>query len=66
MMSNIAKTFDILATNLNVLHHFDSLIKLFFDLYLAKFLDTPAKLFFSCSYRICIIFVSSRCRISKV
>jgi len=35
MMSNATKSFDILATSLNVLHnYFDSSIKLFSDLYL--------------------------------
>jgi len=39
-MSNIAKSFDILATNLSDLHnYFDSPTKLFLDLYLAKFLE---------------------------
>jgi len=39
-MSDVAKNFDILATNLSVLHnYFDGLTKLFSDLYLAKFLD---------------------------
>jgi len=39
MLSNAAIYFDILAINLNVVHnYFDSLIKLFSDLYLAKFL----------------------------
>jgi len=40
----------ILATDLNVSHnYFNSLIKLFSDLYLVKFfLDTSAKPFFSC------------------
>jgi len=38
MMSNVANDFDILATNLNVPHnYFNSLIKLFSDLYLVKF-----------------------------
>jgi len=44
MMSNAVKNLDILASNLKVLHnYFNSLIKLFSDLYLAKFLDTLAK-----------------------
>jgi len=46
MMSN-AKNFDILA-NLDVLHNFVSSLKLFADVYSAKFLDTSAKLFFPC------------------
>jgi len=47
-MSN-AKNFDILTTahSLSVLHnHFNSPIKLFRSVYIAKFLDTLAKLFF--------------------
>jgi len=49
-MSNNVKTFDILAISLNILHnYFDSLTKLFSDPYLTKFLDTSAKLFFSCN-----------------
>jgi len=43
MMSNAAKNFDNLATSLNVLHYFDSSLKLFSSLYLAKFLDNSAK-----------------------
>jgi len=47
IISNAAKHFDILTTNLSVLHnYFDSLTKLFSDLYLAKFLNTSAKLLF--------------------
>jgi len=47
-MSNTAKSFDILAISLSVLHYyFNGLTKLFSDLYLAIFLDTSAKLFFS-------------------
>jgi len=43
-MSNAAKNFDILGTNLSVLHnYFDSSTKL---LYLAKILDLSAKSFF--------------------
>jgi len=39
-MSNAAKSFNILAINLIVLHnYFNDLIKLFPDLYLAKLLD---------------------------
>jgi len=50
MMNNSAKNFVILATSLNVLHnYFDGPNKIIFsDLYLAKFLDTSAKLFFPC------------------
>jgi len=44
---NTAKSFNILATSWNVLYNFDSpQTKLFSNLYLAKFLDTSAKLFF--------------------
>jgi len=51
MISNVAKNLDILAISLNVLHYyFDSLIKLFSDLYFAKFLDTSAKSFFPCAF----------------
>jgi len=39
MMNNIAESFNILAINLNC-YYFDSLIKLFLYLYLAKSLDT--------------------------
>jgi len=45
MMSNAAKSFDILVTSSSILHNFDSSTKLFSDLYLAKFLDTSVKLF---------------------
>jgi len=42
-----AKSFDILTTSLSVLHnYFDGPIKLFSNLYLAKFLDFSAKSFF--------------------
>jgi len=47
LLRNAAKSFDILATSLSVLHnYFDDLTKLFLDLYLASFLDTLAKSFF--------------------
>jgi len=50
MMSNAAKSFDILTSSLSVLHnYFDSPTKLFSDLYLVKFLDTSMKLFFLCT-----------------
>jgi len=43
MISNAAKNFDILATNLSVLHnYFDSLIKLF-SVSIVKFFNTSAK-----------------------
>jgi len=46
-MSNASKNFDIPATSLNVLHnYFDSSIKLFSSLYLAKFLNTQPNRFF--------------------
>jgi len=45
-MNNVAKSFDILATSLSVLHN-DSSTRLFLA-DLAKFLDTSAKLFFAC------------------
>jgi len=49
MMSNAAKSFDILGISLSVLHnHFNNPTKLFSNLYLAKFLDTSAKSFFPC------------------
>jgi len=45
-----AKSFNILATSLNVLHnYFNGPNKLFSDLYLAKFLNTSAKPFFPCT-----------------
>jgi len=46
MMSNTLNNFDILAIILNVLYnYFDNSIKLFSDLYLAKFLDFLTKSF---------------------
>jgi len=51
IMSKTPKSFDILATDLNVLHdYFDDPTKLLSGLYLATFLDTSAKPFFSCAY----------------
>jgi len=44
---NAAKSFNILATNLNILHNYDR-TKLFSDLYVAKFLNTSVKLVFPC------------------
>jgi len=44
-MSNAVKNFDILATNLRVLHNYFGLIKLFLLLSVSKFLDTLAKPF---------------------
>jgi len=45
MINNAAK--DFLAISLDVLHnYFNSLLKLFSDLYQAKFLDISVKLFF--------------------
>jgi len=51
MISNAAKSFNIFATSLSVLHnYFNSSNKIIFkSKYLAKFLDTLTKLFFSCS-----------------
>jgi len=44
MTSNAAKSFDILAISLSVLHnYFNTLTKLFSDLYLAKVSDTSVK-----------------------
>jgi len=44
-----AKNFNILAVSSNVLHnYFGQQTKLFSNLYLAKFLDSSAKLFFPC------------------
>jgi len=42
MISNAAKSFDILATSLNALYNYFNLTKLFSDLYLIKFLDTSS------------------------
>jgi len=42
MISNAVKKFGILAISLNVLYNFDSLTKLFSDLYLTEFLDPLA------------------------
>jgi len=51
MINNAVKSFDILLIRLSILHnYFNGLTKLFLNLYLAKFLDTSAKLFF----RVCI------------
>jgi len=50
MMNNAAKSFDIVSTNLSVLHNYcGSSTKLLSDLYLAKFLHTSAKSFFPCT-----------------
>ena len=46
-MNNVVKNVDILAIILKILYnHFNSLTKLFSDLYLIKLLDTSAKPFF--------------------
>jgi len=46
-MSNAVRNFNILATSLSILHNcFDSSIKLFSDMSLAKFLDTSTKTVF--------------------
>jgi len=42
-MNDAAKNFDILTTSLSVLHNYFDSLKLFSDLYLAKFLDIIAK-----------------------
>jgi len=57
MMSDVVKHFNILAISLNVLlyNYFESSIKLFSDLYLAKFLETFAKpFFFYVRYELCV------------
>jgi len=55
MMSNAAKSFDIPAISLSVLHnYFDGLTKLFSNLYLTTFLDVSVKLLFP-YFRICIL-----------
>jgi len=47
---NVARSFDILATSLSVLHnYFDKTTKLFSDVDLPKFLDFTATSFFPCS-----------------
>jgi len=47
-----AKSFNVLATNLNVLlNYFEVQTKLISNLYSAKFLDTSAKPFFPFTYR---------------
>jgi len=46
MISNTAKSFDIPASNLNILHNYFDSIKLFSNLYLVKFLDISAISFF--------------------
>jgi len=53
MISNAAKSFNIFATSLSVLHnYFNSSNKIIFkSKYLAKFLDTLTKLFFSCKIK---------------
>jgi len=57
-MSNSTKNFAILTTSLNVLHnYFDSSIKLFSDLYLAKFLDTSIKPFLSVHDKFCVTII---------
>jgi len=47
-MNNAAKNFEILAISLSVLHILIIQQNYFFDLYPAKILDLPAKLFFPC------------------
>jgi len=48
-MSNVAKIFDITINLTDLYNYFDISTKLFLDLYLAKCLDTPTKLFFPCT-----------------
>jgi len=49
---HVKSSIDILATSLSVLHnYFDGPIKLFSDLYVAKFLNKSAKPFFPCRFR---------------
>ena len=43
MINNAAKSFDTVGTSLSVLHNYYDSTKLFSDLYVAKFLDAPAK-----------------------
>jgi len=43
-----AKSLNILAISLNILHNYFDSPKIFSDLYLAKFLDTSAKSLFPC------------------
>jgi len=58
-MSNATESFEILAISLSIIiyynyilhNYFDSLTKLFSDLYPDKFLETLAKLFFPCEKR---------------
>jgi len=46
--------------------YFDDPTKLFSDLYLAKFLDTLAKLFFPCNQNLIIISYTPRLRSTSV
>jgi len=56
-LSNAVKIYNILAISLSVLHnYFNSLTKLFSDLYLAKFLDTLVKPFFPCKINLKFVF----------
>jgi len=51
-MINAAKNFNILATSLNILYnYFNSLLTLFSNLRLVKFVDTLEKSFFLYMYR---------------
>jgi len=51
LVARMLKLFVALSSRLNVLHNYsNSLIKLFLNLYLTKFLDT-SKLFFSNKYK---------------
>jgi len=59
MMSNAAENLDILEISLILHNYFDNPIKLFSDLYLSKFLDTPQNHTFRVMMAVCrIIFLS--------
>jgi len=67
VISNAAKNFDVLANSVYIIkrfiyYYFDNPTKLFLDLYVAKFLDTSVKSFFSCMtythYFLCIIILT--------
>jgi len=50
LIARMLKLFVALSSTLKFLYnYFDGLTKIFLDLYLAKFLDPSAKLFFPCS-----------------
>jgi len=60
MMSNAAKSFNILiTTNLSVLYnYFNNSTKLFSDLYLAKFFNASTKPFFPCRLNVSSYYIS--------